>query len=257
MGFSQTRMGRLLHTQSEYKIRTKECNIFEKKLHFITNKVLFIKSNIDSYKYLNNPNHILLLDYAGSYFNLAISNCYKAIVVDLRAILDREYGKELMCKKNGKPIERGNTLFGLIDYAIENKDVLFENERIREIEWNDGEITKEVEPMSQITKLVLSINKKILSKKHLLELLRKTRNKMVAHFDSAVSERAIYFCEIEELVNDLSEWLNDLSSRYNGSVTGYDTDVGLGCLNQAVILYDKYKDLIHKKEVDEMLNKLN
>ena len=253
----QTRTGHLLHTQSEYKNRTKECDIFEERLHFITEKVLVIKSNIDSYKYLTEPSHHLLIDYAGRYFNLAMSNCYKAIVVDLRAILDREYGKEVRCKQEGKEIERGNTLFGLMDYALKNKDKLFEPERIREIEWDDGEITREVKHMIPISKLVLGINKKILNKKHLLELLRITRNKLVAHFDLEVPKRAIYLSEIDILVNELIEWLNSISSRYNGHSVGYNTNVDLGCLNEVVVSYDKYKDLIHKTEVEEVLKKIN
>lgn len=256
MGFIQTRIGRLLHTQSEYKVRTKECDAFEDRLRFIADKIMFIKSNIDIYKYLVDPKHALLVDYASQFFCLVVDNCYKTIVVELRALLDREENKVKQSVKESKNVKRGKTLFGLMDYALENEDKLFEKERIKEYEWSDGEITKDVEKLEPIKDLIEDISQKIDEKKELLELLRMTRNKLVAHFDLDVPGRAIYFDEMDEIVNELAQWLDSFSVRYNGVAHGYLTDVGLSGLLCVVESYDKYKDLIHEKDRAEMLEKL-
>lgn len=247
----QTRIGRLLHTQSEYKIRTPECDEFEKRLKFIVDKILMIKANIDVYSYIVNPNHKLLIDYANHFFFLTINNCYKTIVVELRAILDREWNKVKLCKKKGEMLQRGNTLFGLMDYALEYQDNLFEKERTREIQWGVCEITKEVKPLPSISEVVADIENKIDSKRLLLELLKMTRNKVIAHFDLSIPERAIYFSEMKEIVSNLSEWLDMISVRYNGVCHGYCSDVDLCNLLCVVQSYDKYHDLIIEKEREE------
>ena len=253
---ARTRTGRLLHTQAEYKTRTPECEEVENRLRFISDKILTIKANIDVYNYVNNPKHKLLIDYANRFFFLTINNCYKTIAVELRAVLDREIDKEKICKKKGMKLQRGNTIFGLMDYALEYKDKLFEKERTREIQWSDGEITKDVDQLQSVEDLITDIEKKIDSKKKLLEILRMTRNKAIAHFDLSIPERAIYFSEMNDIVNDLSNWLDMISVRYNGVCHGYITDVDLGSLLCAVEAYDKYRDMINEKEREILLGNI-